>query len=197
MVGKGLSKAPLHLRDRDLVAMTESNALALVAFPTPLGWMAMAGADRTLRALTLGHRTRAEAIQALTAHVSCSAKEAVWNKALIERLHAYARGSPEDFRDVAIDPGPLSEFHRRVVECCRGIRWGTTLSYGQLAQRAGFPRAARAVGRCMAANRIPLVVPCHRVVGADGALRGFSAAGGTALKRRLLELETAPVSPQG
>ena len=64
---------------------------------------------------------------------------------------------------------------------------------GQLAARAGFPRAARAVGHCMALNRIALVIPCHRVLAAGGRLGGYSASGGIRLKRRLLRMEASPL----
>jgi methylated-DNA-[protein]-cysteine S-methyltransferase len=99
----------------------------------------------------------------------------------------------DDFRDVLIDPGPQTEFQRLVVDHCRQIPPGATLTYGELAARAGRPRSARAIGNCMAANRIPLIVPCHRVVGADGGLRGYSANGGLRLKQRLLDLESLSV----
>ena len=74
--------------------------------------------------------------------------------ALVHRLQAYASGAPDDFRDIRIDPGPPSEFQRRVLNQCRRVAYGSTISYGELAAKAGYPGAARAVGNCMAANRI-------------------------------------------
>jgi methylated-DNA-[protein]-cysteine S-methyltransferase len=68
------------------------------------------------------------------------------------------------------------------------------LTYGELAAKAGYPGAARAVGNCMAANRIPLLIPCHRVVCAGGRLGSYSAPGGTVTKRRLLALEAGELS---
>ena len=65
------------------------------------------------------------------------------------------------------------------------------MTYGELAVAAGQPRAARAVGNCMAGNRVPLIIPCHRVVRAGGDIGPYSAAGGSATKRRLLEMEAA------
>ena len=73
---------------------------------------------------------------------------------------------------------------------CRRIPYGRTMSYAELAAKAGSPNAARAVGNCMAGNRIPLIVPCHRVVCSDGRLGSYSAPGGTRMKRRLLDLES-------
>ncbi len=80
-------------------------------------------------------------------------------------------------------------FQRAVIDHCRRIPRGEVLTYGQLAERAGYPRSARAVGNVMATNRVPLIVPCHRVVGAGGNLGGFSAPQGLQMKRRLLRLE--------
>jgi methylated-DNA-[protein]-cysteine S-methyltransferase len=104
-------------------------------------------------------------------------------------LTQFAAGACAGFSDVAVDLEHLSPFGRRVVRHCRRIPFGRTLTYGQLAARAGSPGAARAVGQVMAANRYPLIVPCHRVIGASGRLGGFSAPQGIAMKQRLLQLE--------
>ncbi|MCR4412656.1 MAG: methylated-DNA--[protein]-cysteine S-methyltransferase [Thermoguttaceae bacterium] len=152
--------------------------------------MAIAGAGPVVRHLTFGHRSPRAAARAIVARLPGDIREEAWNADLVARLQAYAEGSPEDFRDIAIDPGPQTPFRARVIARCRDIPWGTTVTYGDLAARAGSPRAARAVGNCMAANRIPLIVPCHRVVGAGGGLGGFSAPGRLSTKRRLLALES-------
>lgn len=111
--------------------------------------------------------------------------------ALVARLQAYARGAHDDFLDIAIDLGPQTAFQRRVIECCRRIPLGQTLTYGALAEQVGHPRAARAVGNCMRTNRIPLLVPCHRVIGSGGTMRGYSAGEGIRMKLRLLEMEAS------
>ncbi len=164
----------------------------LVVFPTRLGWIALVGCGNVVRNLGLGRLPRA-AIAALSPDLLQTAEEKGWNRSLVRRLATYAEGEVDDFRDVAIDPGPQTEFRRLVIDHCRQIPPGLTLTYGQLAARAGRPRAARAVGCCMASNRIPLIVPCHRVVGADGGLRGYSANGGLRLKQSLLDLELLSV----
>lgn len=161
----------------------------LVAFPSSLGWMAIIGVGSTLKGLTFGHPSGPAAIHALTSSCLEEIPLGQWNDALVGRLQAFASGTPDDFRDVEVEIGSLSPFHRRVVEICRNIPIGHTISYGQLAARAGSPQAARAVGNCMARNRVPLIVPCHRVVGSDGRLHGFSAVDGLSMKRRLLDLE--------
>jgi methylated-DNA-[protein]-cysteine S-methyltransferase len=159
-------------------------------FPSRLGWMAIAGAGQVVRHLTFGHRNRKAAVRALIGKLHGDLREEPWNADLVARLQAYAAGLPEDFRDIAIDPGPQTPFRARVIARCREIPWGATVTYGELAASAGSPKAARAVGNCMAANRIPLIVPCHRVVGAGGKLGGFSAPGRLSTKRRLLALES-------
>jgi methylated-DNA-[protein]-cysteine S-methyltransferase len=83
----------------------------------------------------------------------------------------------------------ISPFRQRVLTGCYSIAAGSTLSYGQLAVAAGRPGAARAVGSAMATNRWPIVVPCHRVIGARGAMCGYSGTGGLTTKRYLLDLE--------
>jgi len=165
----------------------------LTVFPSGLGWMALIGSGRVLKWLGFGHPSAAAAARAVPPDLAQTARPGTWNPTLVHRLQAYAQGSPDDFRDVRTDPGPQTAFRRRVIACCRRIPFGTTLSYGQVAARAGSKHAARAVGNCMAANRIPLVIPCHRVVAAGGGLGGYSARGGIATKRRLLELEAGKV----
>lgn len=90
-----------------------------------------------------------------------------------------------------LDWSDVSEFDQRILSCCASIPAGQTLTYGQLAQQAGHHGAARAVGGSMARNRWPILIPCHRVVGSDGKLTGYSGRGGTDTKRWLLEFERA------
>lgn len=108
---------------------------------------------------------------------------------LISAMRAYFQGRPEMFLDVAIDLSQFTEFRRRVIEACRRIPFGKTASYSDLARAAGSPDATRAVGSTMACNRFPLIVPCHRVIRADGSIGGFSSPEGVEQKRRMLELE--------
>lgn len=162
---------------------------SLATFRCALGWVAVLGSGQVVRALTFAHPSAQSAVAALPAHLSTLAVQRMWCRPLARRIEAYLAGEPEDFRDVCVDPGPQTPFRARVIACLRQVTWGRTTTYAQLARQAGFPRAARAVGNCLAANRIPLILPCHRVVGAGGRLGGFSAAGGVATKRRLLLLE--------
>jgi methylated-DNA-[protein]-cysteine S-methyltransferase len=160
-------------------------------FPSRLGWMAILGCGKTLKGLAFGYSSAERALGALGARRASVAERFPWNEALVDRLQAYASGAEDSFLDVEVDLGNATAFHRGVIHACRRIPWGSTLSYGELAAKAGRPGAARAVGHYMAANRVPLVVPCHRVLGADGRLHGYSGPGGLATKRRLLKLEGA------
>ena len=166
------------------------HADTFIVFSSELGWIAMIGAGDVLRQLTFAHRSQRAAVRGLDLRLLESATPGKWNEPLQRRLAAYAAGAPVDFRDVRIELGPVTGFRRRVIHHCRQIPFGKTTTYGKLAALAGSSRAARAVGHCMAVNRFPLIVPCHRVIRAGGRLGPFSAPGGTAMKRRLLALES-------
>lgn len=107
----------------------------------------------------------------------------------VARLVARLGGAPVDFSDVVLDEAGLPPLAVTIYRELRRVPLGQTLTYGELAARAGAPRAAQAVGSAMARNPWPIVVPCHRVLARDGSLHGFSAPGGLATKRRLLETE--------
>lgn len=103
----------------------------------------------------------------------------------IRQLRAYFAGELRDF-DLAIAPVGTA-FQKKVWRALRGIPYGKTVSYGELARRIGSPTASRAVGAANGRNPLPIVVPCHRVIGSDGALTGY--AGGLDVKEKLLAIE--------
>lgn len=104
----------------------------------------------------------------------------------VDQLTAYFARERQEF-DLPLDPQG-SEFQRKVWAQLRAIGWGQTASYGEIAHRLGHTNAAsRAVGLANGRNPIPIVIPCHRVIGADGSLTGY--AGGLERKQQLLELE--------
>jgi methylated-DNA-[protein]-cysteine S-methyltransferase len=105
-----------------------------------------------------------------------------------KQLCEYLAGKRDRF-DVEIDLSWVTPFRRAVLEECARIPRGQVATYGELARRVGRPKAFRAVGNTMRTNPIPIVIPCHRVVGSDGGLTGFG--GGLEMKRRLLALEDA------
>jgi O-6-methylguanine DNA methyltransferase len=104
-----------------------------------------------------------------------------------ERIGRYFAGEPTGFDDVPIDLDWCTDFQRALAETLRAVPYGETVSYGELAALAGYPNAQRAAGTFCAQNRLPLVLPCHRVVAAGG-LGGYGSLG-AGFKRRLLELE--------
>ena len=112
---------------------------------------------------------------------------------IVSRLKAYLKGDLKALESIRIDPGG-TEFQQEVWNRLRRVKPGRTVSYGELAGMVGRPRAVRAVGGANGANPVPIVVPCHRVIGADGALTGFG--GGMSRKEWLLRHEQAPFRPR-
>ena len=153
---------------------------------TELGWIGVVISPAGLRAMTLPHRSRNDALgEVLALGASEEARESALN-GLPDRLRRYGRGEAVAFPD-ALDFNGVSPFQRAVSEATRDIPRGQTCSYGELAARVGRPGGARAVGQAMAHNPWPIVVPCHRVVASDGGLGGYG--GGLDMKERLLRLE--------
>lgn len=110
---------------------------------------------------------------------------------LAPALEAYARGEDAQWPDAALDFDALPPFRARILRTlAHEVGHGRTVTYGQLSAMAGHPNAPRAVGQAMAHNPWPLLVPCHRVLGAGGKMTGFSGAG-VEMKKYLLELEKA------
>ncbi len=111
-----------------------------------------------------------------------------WVQDAVRRLMNHLAGQPQDLSGIPVDLSNLTPFQRRVAEVLRATRPGQTISYGEVALLAGRPGAARAVGQAVKTNPILVLVPCHRVVAADGP-GGWSAFGSPERKTRLLELE--------
>ena len=108
-------------------------------------------------------------------------------------IREYLAGKPADLGALAVDPGG-TPFQASVWKALRRIPFGSTISYGELAEWVGNPKASRAVGRANGQNPIPVVIPCHRVIGKDGSLTGFG--GGLAWKQWLLDLEGVAIQRQ-
>ncbi len=111
------------------------------------------------------------------------------------RIQGLLAGEDVELDPIPVDVSTSSEFNQQVYAVVRMISRGEVLTYGEVARRAGEPGGAQAVGRAMAANPIPVIIPCHRVLGANQELVGFSANGGIETKRRMLLAEDCPAVP--
>lgn len=172
---------------------TTSTTNSFCLFPTAIGSCAIAWSDRGVTALWLpeetDHQTRARVARRFPQSLESAPPPFVQHA--IEGIVALLTGEARDLADVPLDLESVPSFHQRVYEVARRITPGTTLSYGEVAARVGEPDSARAVGQALGRNPIPIIVPCHRVLAADGGTGGFSAPGGTATKLRLLAIEGA------
>lgn len=113
-------------------------------------------------------------------------------QAVIERVQRHLRGEYQDFADLGYDFSDVPEFDAAVLRATLTVKPGQTRSYGEIAAAIGQgPGASRAVGRALGANHWPLLIPCHRIVSANGRMTGFSGPGGVKTKLRLLTLEGA------
>jgi O-6-methylguanine DNA methyltransferase len=168
-----------------------------ILFETKFGECGLAFDDRAITRVQFPEASRAATIERLNA-----AGAAPWKKgppppfvrAAMAQIQRHLAGRPQDFSAVPLALDGFPPARRRIYEAARTVTFGQTLTYQSLAARAGVTRGARAAGAAMAANPFILVVPCHRVLGANGALHGFSAHGGVLTKRRLLALEGVDVS---
>jgi methylated-DNA-[protein]-cysteine S-methyltransferase len=162
-------------------------------FDTALGRCAIAWSERGIVATELPGRDD-DATRRRIARAFPGAVPAAPPPDVADAIDAIARllaGAPDDLGSLRLDLDGVPEFHRRVYDVARTIPPGETRSYGEVAAALGEPGAAQAVGRALGRNPVPIVVPCHRVVAADGALHGFSAPGGIETKRRMLAIEGA------
>ncbi len=156
-------------------------------FKTEMGWVGIAGRDGRISDLRLPVPTMGEAVAQIAAGTGEGFVESFDDfSGVAERIAAYFAGERTDF-DCELDLSDRTEFHRRVWAKTREIPYGETRSYGWIADEVGCPAGPRAVGQAMATNPVPIIVPCHRVVRADGGLGGFSS--GLRWKVRLLEME--------
>lgn len=187
-MGQSLKTSRERSKSRSEVASTDAWEVAV--FSTDLGWFALTGRGHAVAGLTIGHATEGDALSSAgRRHEALDNEPRDWNPALRRRLERYARGERDEFDDVELVLPAMTAFQAAIVQATRDIGFGNTRSYSELAEAAGYPRAARAVGNVMAANRIPVLIPCHRVVAAGEKLGGFSAPQGVNLKRRMLQLE--------
>ena len=111
-------------------------------------------------------------------------------KSVLQQLEEYFNGRRKVF-NLPLSLSHLTRFQRSVLEATMDVSLGNVTTYGEIARRLGKTRAARAVGQALARNPIPILIPCHRVLGSDGALHGYSGGKGIETKRFLLQFEGA------
>jgi methylated-DNA-[protein]-cysteine S-methyltransferase len=158
-------------------------------FETEQGWVGLVATGDGLVRSVLPRKERESVERGLIVSRTTLDRLSRPDEDAVRLLAAYYRGEPVDLSTVALDFGGLPRFDRRVYEVLMGVGRGSVMSYGRAAACAGNPGAARAVGGAMLRNPLPPFIPCHRIVGSDGTMVGFSTEGGLSMKRRLLEME--------
>ena len=158
----------------------------LSAIQTRIGWIGIAWTPRGIIAIELPRGSRGETLTNLQRDFRAAMMDDRVPDKIKKELSEYAEGKRRYF-DLPLDWSRVKPFQRAVLTAALKIPFGETRSYGWVAHAIGKPRAARAVGRALATNPIPLILPCHRVVGSNGSLTGYG--GGLPLKKKLLEME--------
>ncbi len=170
----------------------------------PAGWLALLAGPAGLRRISL-KRERQDALDALGPEITHAILDAAGNAnpqdgdahadaaarilaAARRRISTYFDGNLDALSHITTDTAGAPPFFSAAWDACRAIPAGETRSYQWLARAAGSPRAVRAAGQAMAQNPLPLVIPCHRVIGSGGGLHGYGG-GGIAVKSQLLALE--------
>ena len=155
---------------------------------SPLGWTRIVAGREGIRRVEF-HPKKEELVGTSQSDICAPSKDA---RQLLQeaarQIDAYLAGRARAF-DLPLEFAGLSAFSRRVLLALTKIPYGSTVSYGELSRMAGASGAARAVGRVMAANPLPIIVPCHRVIPSSGGIGGYSGGEGSLSKCWLLELE--------
>jgi methylated-DNA-[protein]-cysteine S-methyltransferase len=169
-----------------LPSPARTRPLLYTTVESPIGELLLLGDGRALHGLYMQEGRK-------PVKISARWKRSAQSFALVRsELQEYFAGGRTTFEVPLVMKG--AEFERQVWQALRGIPYGQTVSYGEIARRVGQPSAARAVGLANGRNPIAVIVPCHRVIGADGTLTGYG--GGLERKRLLLDLENGQTSLQ-
>jgi methylated-DNA-[protein]-cysteine S-methyltransferase len=165
-------------------------------FVTQNGWVGLAWNADGVTSLRLPAKTEASAAAAILRRAPTAERSdpppAI--AALVADITRYFAGERVDFSGAPVDLGEQTPFFHDIYTHVRALGWGETTTYGAVAKALGAePQAARDVGQAMAANPVPLIIPCHRVLAAGGKIGGFSAPGGSDSKARMLEIEGVAV----
>ena len=154
----------------------------------PMGWIGLVGSDKGLRRLSFKPSPQ-EVVEDLGRALDGAVEDSESFLDVRDRFERYFDGDTTALDSIALDMSGAPPFFGAAWTACRQIPPGETRSYAWLAAEAGRPLAARAAGQAMAKNPFALIIPCHRVIGSNGDLRGYGA-GGLGVKARLLEFES-------
>ncbi|MHC4212678.1 MAG: methylated-DNA--[protein]-cysteine S-methyltransferase [Planctomycetota bacterium] len=173
----------------DTTIMT-TRQLKYAVFNTEWGFFGLIGTEKVLLRTHLPISNREKLESSLIKNFESAQLDPDYQFRLQKQITSYFEGSYVNFNSsVRLGLDTFTPFTQAVLNACRKIEFGQTKTYGQLAQQAGHPKAARAIGQAMSKNPLPLIIPCHRIIRSDGNCGGFSASGGIKVKQRLLKLE--------
>ena len=158
-------------------------------FLTRWGYLGLAGTENVLEGTFLPSPNPQTIEKLILTNFPNADRKTSLFEPLHKRIKAYFKAQTYDFSDISVDLEQFTSFQRAVLSACRTVTFGNTITYAGLAKKIGRHLAARAVGNALAANPLPLIIPCHRVICADGRIGKFSAPGGTKMKQKLLNLE--------
>ncbi len=161
-------------------------------FQVKQGWVGLVGNEKGIERIYLPGLAKQELQKRIQSEFPESREEESFLKGPKEELVEYFEGRRSRF-EMPLDLSRATSFQKKAYQVMLTIPFGEVRTYRWLAEKIGNPKALRAVGSANARNQWPLVIPCHRIVGSDGRLTGFSAPGGLALKEELLRLERIPV----
>lgn len=177
--------------------MTQQNR-SYHLFETALGWVGIAWTERGVSNVQLPESSLAATRDRLLRRLKGDSIEvSAPPRAIAEAINAiksYAGGEPVDFTQIPVDAEAEPFFHD-IWRAARDLGFGETVTYGELAKRAGHSGLARETGQALGANPTPIIVPCHRILAAGGKIGGFSAPGGARTKEKLLALEGVRLGP--
>ena len=173
-------------------------ALGFTLFETTIGFCGLVWGENGIVGVLLPEASREKTRARLTRRYPDAAETLppAPIRHAIDAIISLLNGEASDLGQIELDMEGLAPFQRRAYALARAIPPGTTLTYGEIARQLGEPEAARAVGQAMGQNPFPIIVPCHRVLGAGGKAGGFSAPGGLTTKARMLSIEGARIGDE-
>ena len=160
---------------------------------SPIGPLFVAVSDQGVVAIEFGTDEAALVSELEARHGVKAIRSMERVSGTMSQLLQYLSGDRKVF-ELDVDLSDSTEFQQKVLEAASAVPPGYVVTYGEIAARIGKPQSSRAVGQALARNPIPIIVPCHRVVAADGSLTGYSGAGGIDTKAHLLRLEGATIA---